>query len=230
MRKLQFITASLYMLGCGLGFTGLQATDVQSDHLNDVLSGTSSTIRNQDPSSQVNLNSDDQEKGKENNVTKHSEKVLTPASAPSQKNNHEIDILADLAKIQAMDPSVSTFVDKVKDVKVDCVFSDDDDLYTIFIPTNEAFSKLPKDVQEDLYKPENKEKLCKLLAAHVLSGPYKDEELKSRELYNFNDEKLVVKQVGNDVFVGEAKVLNKAIVLPDGVVVFIVDKVILPPK
>ena len=40
--------------------------------------------------------------------------------------------------------------------------------FTMFAPTDEAFSKLPAGTLEDLLKPENKEKLKALLAYHIL--------------------------------------------------------------
>ncbi len=40
--------------------------------------------------------------------------------------------------------------------------------FTVFAPTNEAFAKLPEGTVEDLLKPENKEKLTKILTYHVV--------------------------------------------------------------
>ncbi|MEO1652189.1 MAG: fasciclin domain-containing protein [Bacteroidota bacterium] len=42
--------------------------------------------------------------------------------------------------------------------------------FTVFAPTNEAFSALPKGTVETLLKPENKEKLAQILTYHVLKG------------------------------------------------------------
>lgn len=42
--------------------------------------------------------------------------------------------------------------------------------FTVFAPTNEAFAKLPKGTVETLLKPENKDKLVKILTYHVVSG------------------------------------------------------------
>jgi uncharacterized surface protein with fasciclin (FAS1) repeats len=40
--------------------------------------------------------------------------------------------------------------------------------FTVFAPTNEAFEKLPDGTVDDLLKPENKEKLAKILTYHVV--------------------------------------------------------------
>jgi uncharacterized surface protein with fasciclin (FAS1) repeats len=42
--------------------------------------------------------------------------------------------------------------------------------FTVFAPTNEAFSKLPKGTVESLLKPENKKKLQAVLTYHVIAG------------------------------------------------------------
>ena len=41
--------------------------------------------------------------------------------------------------------------------------------FTVFAPTDEAFSKLPAGTVESLLKPENKEKLKAILLYHVVS-------------------------------------------------------------
>jgi uncharacterized surface protein with fasciclin (FAS1) repeats len=40
--------------------------------------------------------------------------------------------------------------------------------FTVFAPTNEAFAQLPKGTVENLLKPENKDKLVKILTYHVV--------------------------------------------------------------
>lgn len=42
--------------------------------------------------------------------------------------------------------------------------------FTVFAPTNEAFAQLPKGTVENLLKPENKDKLVKILTYHVVSA------------------------------------------------------------
>ena len=44
--------------------------------------------------------------------------------------------------------------------------------FTVFAPTNDAFSDLPAGTVETLLKPENKAKLTKLLTYHVLAGKF----------------------------------------------------------
>lgn len=42
--------------------------------------------------------------------------------------------------------------------------------FTVFAPTNKAFDKLPKGTVETLLKPENKDKLKKILTCHVVAA------------------------------------------------------------
>ncbi len=42
--------------------------------------------------------------------------------------------------------------------------------FTVFAPTNEAFEALPKGTVDTLLKPENKEKLTKVLTCHVVAA------------------------------------------------------------
>lgn len=42
--------------------------------------------------------------------------------------------------------------------------------FTVFAPTNEAFDALPKGTVETLLKPENKDKLTKILTCHVVGA------------------------------------------------------------
>jgi uncharacterized surface protein with fasciclin (FAS1) repeats len=42
--------------------------------------------------------------------------------------------------------------------------------FTVFAPTNEAFSKLPQDTVATLLKPENHDMLTKILTYHVVAG------------------------------------------------------------
>jgi uncharacterized surface protein with fasciclin (FAS1) repeats len=52
--------------------------------------------------------------------------------------------------------------------------------FTVFAPTNEAFSKLPAGTVEALLKPENKEMLTKVLTYHVVSGKLSVADLKRK--------------------------------------------------
>jgi uncharacterized surface protein with fasciclin (FAS1) repeats len=85
--------------------------------------------------------------------------------------------------------------------------------FTVFAPTDEAFSKLPPGTVESLLKPENKEKLKAILLYHVVSGDVTAAQavkLSSAKTINGQDLKLTVNDGTvkvNDATVGKADVL-----------------------
>jgi uncharacterized surface protein with fasciclin (FAS1) repeats len=50
--------------------------------------------------------------------------------------------------------------------------------FTVFAPTNEAFSALPAGTVDNLLKPENKDQLKKVLTYHVVSGTMDSQAIK----------------------------------------------------
>jgi uncharacterized surface protein with fasciclin (FAS1) repeats len=97
----------------------------------------------------------------------------------------------------------------------------------VFAPTNAAFDALPAGTVEDLLKPENKEKLASILKHHVTPGNYSKDFLKKfKKVGQADGNDATVEVVGEDVFVGGAKIL--ASVPAGNGIVHVVDKVILP--
>jgi uncharacterized surface protein with fasciclin (FAS1) repeats len=100
--------------------------------------------------------------------------------------------------------------------------------FTVFAPTDEAFSKLPAGTVESLLKPENKEKLKAILLYHVVSGEVTAAQvvkLSSAKTINGQDLKLAVKD--GTVMVNDATVV-KADVLASNGVIHVIDTVLLP--
>jgi uncharacterized surface protein with fasciclin (FAS1) repeats len=52
--------------------------------------------------------------------------------------------------------------------------------FTLFAPTNKAFSEQPEGFLSNLMKPENKEQLKKMVLYHVVAGKLTTEELKAK--------------------------------------------------
>jgi len=100
--------------------------------------------------------------------------------------------------------------------------------FTVFAPTDEAFSKLPASTVESLLKPENKEKLKAILLYHVVSGEVTAAQvlkLSSAKAINGQDLKLMVND--GTVMVNDARVV-KADVLASNGVIHVIDTVLLP--
>src|SRR5579872_5852888 len=102
--------------------------------------------------------------------------------------------------------------------------------FTVFAPTDEAFSKLPAGTVETLLKPENKEKLKSILLYHVVAGDVTAAQvvkLSSAKTINGQDLKLTVND--GTVMVNDAKVV-KADVLASNGVIHVIDTVLLPKE
>jgi uncharacterized surface protein with fasciclin (FAS1) repeats len=103
------------------------------------------------------------------------------------------------------------------------------DNFTIFAPTDAAFSKLPQDAVRDLLLPENKEVLVKILTYHVVPGRVLSSDLKSGEVKSVEGGAINVKvDPATGVKVNEASVTQPDITGSNGVI-HAIDQVILPP-
>ena len=101
--------------------------------------------------------------------------------------------------------------------------------FTVFAPTDEAFAALPEGTLENLLKPENKEKLGKILTYHVVAGGLMSTDLTSGEVETVEGNSVKV-VIGEDksVKVNDANVV-KADIAADNGVIHVIDRVILPP-
>jgi uncharacterized surface protein with fasciclin (FAS1) repeats len=100
--------------------------------------------------------------------------------------------------------------------------------YTVFAPTDEAFAKLPQATLEDLLKPENKQKLQRILTYHVVSGRITAAEVvKLQSAKAVSGDTIRIKVEGGTVTVDDAKVVKADISASNGVI-HVIDSVILP--
>ena len=99
--------------------------------------------------------------------------------------------------------------------------------FTVFAPTDAAFSAIQKDV-DNLLKPENKAKLTDILTYHVVSGNAMAADLEDgQELTTVQGGKLKVAIKGDKVMIGDAQVTLADVVASNGVV-HVIDKVLMP--
>jgi uncharacterized surface protein with fasciclin (FAS1) repeats len=99
--------------------------------------------------------------------------------------------------------------------------------FTVFAPTDEAFSKLPPGTVEGLLKPENKEKLASILKYHVVSGRLMAADVKTSDVKTVNGKDVAVKVDGVMVMVGKANVVKTEIPASNGVI-HVIDSVLIP--
>ena len=112
--------------------------------------------------------------------------------------------------------------------------------FTVFAPTNEAFSALPAGTVDTLLKPENKKTLDKILTYHVVPGRLNsamlDQDIKKgggkAELNTVEGGKLTVTGSGKNLMVmdekGDSANVTIADVMQSNGVIMVVDKVLMP--
>ena len=100
--------------------------------------------------------------------------------------------------------------------------------FTVFAPTDEAFAKLPKDTVENLLKPENKEKLAKILTYHVVPGKIMAADIKGKKasVKSVEGSELSV-DATDGVKVDNATVVTADVAASNGVI-HIIDTVVMP--
>ena len=101
--------------------------------------------------------------------------------------------------------------------------------FTVFAPTDEAFSKLPKGTLESLLKPENKKKLVSILTYHVVPGKVLAKDVRTGRVKTANGSSLDVRVSRGGVTVNKAKVVATDVMASNGVI-HVIDTVIIPPS
>ncbi|QCW99927.1 fasciclin domain-containing protein [Aggregatimonas sangjinii] len=97
-----------------------------------------------------------------------------------------------IVEVAAGNDAFSTLVAAVKAAELVETLSGDGP-FTVFAPTNDAFSKLPEGTVDNLLLPESKDALTGILTYHVVSGKY--EAAAVIEAINANDGKFTVPTV-----------------------------------
>ena len=104
------------------------------------------------------------------------------------------------------------------------------DEYTVFAPTDEAFSKLPEGTVETLLKPENKEVLKAVLLYHVVPGNLAAKNvLSSKNLMTANGQRLDVSMRKEGPTVDNARIILTDIKGSNGTI-HAIDTVVLPSQ
>ncbi len=102
--------------------------------------------------------------------------------------------------------------------------------FTVFAPTNEAFSKLPPGTLDELLKPENKAKLVSVLTYHVVPGNVKAKDVvKLKEATTVAGSNVAIVVKNGVIMIDGAKVVQTDITSSNGVI-HVIDAVILPKQ
>ena len=100
--------------------------------------------------------------------------------------------------------------------------------FTVFAPTDVAFAKLPAATLDDLLKPENKQKLQRILTYHVVPGRVSSTDVvKLRTAKAVSGDTIAINTNGGTVRVDNARVIKTDIAASNGVI-HVIDTVIIP--
>jgi len=100
--------------------------------------------------------------------------------------------------------------------------------FTVFAPTDEAFSKLDAATLESLMQPENKAKLTEILKYHVVKGRiFSDQAVKAGKAKTAQGESVHITSNNGAVMVDGAKVIKPDVEASNGVI-HVIDTVIMP--
>ena len=100
--------------------------------------------------------------------------------------------------------------------------------FTVFAPTDAAFSKLPKGTIASLLKPENRSKLAAILTHHILAGAVPSKAVVGKKLSPKTVNGTLLSVDGTKgVMVSGAKVVTADVKASNGII-HVIDKVLLP--
>jgi hypothetical protein len=102
----------------------------------------------------------------------------------------------DLIAVASGAGSFSTLVEAVKAAGLEETLQGSGP-FTVFAPGDDAFAKLPKGTDEDLLKPENKEKLVAILMYYVVPGKVMAADVKTMQAKTVNGKPLQLRVAGN---------------------------------
>jgi uncharacterized surface protein with fasciclin (FAS1) repeats len=102
--------------------------------------------------------------------------------------------------------------------------------FTVFAPTNAAFSALPAGTVDGLLKPEKKADLTKILTYHVVAGSVKAADLKDgQKIKTVQGEELTVSIKDGKVMINGANVTAADLASSNGMI-HVIDAVLMPKK
>lgn len=148
----------------------------------------------------------------------------------AQPHTHsKADAAGDLVSVAENAGSFNTLVAAVKAAGLVDVLKGDGP-YTVFAPTDEAFSKLPEGTVESLLLPENKDRLVSILTYHVVPGKVNSADVAGLDSADtVQGQKVTISVDGETVTIDGARVVKADVDASNGII-HVIDTVILPTE
>jgi uncharacterized surface protein with fasciclin (FAS1) repeats len=99
--------------------------------------------------------------------------------------------------------------------------------FTVFAPTNEAFSKLPSGLVEALLKPENKDTLVKVLTYHVLPSEVHAADVAAGDVATVEGSNISL-TLGDTVMINGSATVSATDIMASNGVIHVIDEVLVP--
>lgn len=99
--------------------------------------------------------------------------------------------------------------------------------FTVFAPTDQAFSTVSAATRQQLLQPQNRKTLTRILSYHVVPGELSSSQLNPGAVKTLEGQTLTV-QTGSQVTVNNARVTQPDIQASNGVI-HVIDRIIVPP-
>jgi transforming growth factor-beta-induced protein len=100
--------------------------------------------------------------------------------------------------------------------------------FTVLAPDDEAFARLPEGTVDNLLKPENKDKLTRILTYHVIPGKVKSDEVKKMDSAKTVEGQSVSIRVHQEkVLINGSRVIKADIGCSNGII-HVIDTVLIP--
>ena len=99
--------------------------------------------------------------------------------------------------------------------------------FTVFAPTDEAFSKIPAATLSELLQPEHKERLVAILTYHVVSGRVTADKVTNLESATSLQGQTLKISTKDGIKVNDARVLTPDVKATNGVI-HVIDAVLIP--
>ena len=152
--------------------------------------------------------------------------VAAPPARPQRVKSPEEKTVLDVA---LESPDHTTLVAAVKATDLVSALASPGGIYTVFAPTNAAFAELPAGTLDELLKPERKADLKAIVRHHAMVPVIEQSAMTDGQVLEMSDGTSVTVHVADGVIhIGEASILGE--VRARNGVVYVVDKVLLPPS
>jgi len=149
---------------------------------------------------------------------------MTPEEVDNNKNNKESDMEKNIVETAVSAGQFKTLATALEAAGLIETMSSGGP-FTVFAPTDEAFTKLPEGTIESLL--EDKDQLTNILKYHVVSGKVMSKDVAGMDSAETLLGKSITIDASNGVMINNAKVIQADIEASNGVI-HIIDTVLIP--